>query len=152
MKPGAQSLEDILDRETELARRLAGVLAAERTALTGRSSNEVLARGNEKRAVLESLEALEAQRRDLCAALGVALPPGSGSENGTPNEAVALRWRNLMMLTAECRTANEVNGKIIHVRQGQIRQLLDIVRGGSPVTYGPKGKTLASAHRALARA
>ena len=62
------------------------------------------------------------------------------------------RWRALMELMAGCRTANEVNGYIIHVRQNQIRQLMDIVRGASPVTYGPQGKTFATALRALARA
>ena len=53
---------------------------------------------------------------------------------------------------AGCRTANEVNGHIIHVRQHQIRQLIDIVRGGPSVTYDPQGKTFAKALRALARA
>jgi flagellar biosynthesis/type III secretory pathway chaperone len=53
---------------------------------------------------------------------------------------------------AGCRTANEVNGHIIHTRQHQIGQLLDIVRGGPAITYGPRGKTFAKALRALARA
>jgi len=48
--------------------------------------------------------------------------------------------------------ANEVNGYIIHVRQNQIRQLLDVVRGAPSVTYGPQGKTFGKALRALARA
>jgi flagellar biosynthesis/type III secretory pathway chaperone len=58
----------------------------------------------------------------------------------------------LMELMAGCRTANDVNGHIIHVRQHQIRQLIDIVRGGPAITYGPQGKTFAKALRALARA
>jgi flagellar biosynthesis/type III secretory pathway chaperone len=45
-----------------------------------------------------------------------------------------------------------VNGHIIHIRQNQIRQLLNIVRGGAPMTYGPQGKTYAKALRALAKA
>ena len=57
-----------------------------------------------------------------------------------------------MELMAGCRAANEVNGYIIHVRQNQIRQLMDILRGTTPVTYGPQGKTFARALRALARA
>jgi len=51
-----------------------------------------------------------------------------------------------------CREANEVNGYIINVRRVQVRQLLDVVRGGAAVTYGPQGKTFARALRALARA
>ena len=62
------------------------------------------------------------------------------------------RWRLLMELMAGCRSANEVNGHIVHVRQHQVQQLLDIVRGGPAVTYSPQGKTLAKALRALARA
>jgi len=57
-----------------------------------------------------------------------------------------------MELMAGCRTANEVNGHIIHVRQHQNRQLLDIVRGDTPNTYGPQGKTVSKALRALAQA
>jgi flagellar biosynthesis/type III secretory pathway chaperone len=53
---------------------------------------------------------------------------------------------------AGCRTANEVNGYIIRVRQNQIGQLMDVLRGASPITYGPQGKTFAKALRALARA
>ena len=57
-----------------------------------------------------------------------------------------------MELMAGCRTANEVNGYIINLRRSQINQLLGIVRGGSPVTYSPQGKTFAKALRALAKA
>ncbi len=92
--------------------------------------------------LLESIETLEAERRELCAS-----PTGSGLA-----AAVAERWRALMELVAGCRTANEINGHIIHVRQHQVRQLIDIVRGGPAITYSPQGKTLAKALRALARA
>jgi flagellar biosynthesis/type III secretory pathway chaperone len=66
--------------------------------------------------------------------------------------SVVQRWRSLLHLLAGCRGANEVNGHIIHVRQHQIRQLLDIVRGGPSITYDNQGKTFAKALRALARA
>jgi flagellar biosynthesis/type III secretory pathway chaperone len=57
-----------------------------------------------------------------------------------------------MDIMAGCRTANQVNGYIINLRQGQISQLLSIVRGASPLTYSPRGKTSAKALRALAKA
>ena len=131
-------LEDILDREIALARRLAVVLDAERDALAGKSADDVMVRLGEKKTVLAALEAAETERSALC---GAAEP----ADDSPP--AVLRRWRVLL-----ARTANEVNGRIIRVRQGQTRQLLDIVRGGSLKTYGPKGQTLTSAHRALARA
>jgi flagellar biosynthesis/type III secretory pathway chaperone len=137
-------LEDILDREIEAAHQLSTTLAAERDALTGDAAAAVERTAAEKIEVLATLERLELERRTLCAA--------TGESDGGVAALLAERWRALMELMARCRTANEINGYIIHVRQNQIRQLLDIVRGTSPVTYGPQGKTLGSALRALARA
>jgi flagellar biosynthesis/type III secretory pathway chaperone len=135
-------LEDLLDREIEAARSLAVTLAAERTALTGNSSNAVQTVAAEKTQILGALEKLEAERRSLCP---TPILPGLAT-------TVVERWRALMELMAGCRTANEVNGHIIHVRQNQVRQLLEIVRGGPSLTYSPQGKTFAKALRALARA
>jgi flagellar biosynthesis protein FlgN len=142
MTQDARRLEDLLDREIALARTLAATLAAEQLALTGQSAAAVEENAEEKIRVLQSIEKLEEERRALCAS------PLSAGIAAT----VAERWRALMELMAGCRTANEVNGHIIHVRQHQIRQLIDIVRGGPSITYGPQGKTFAKALRALARA
>jgi len=135
-------LEDVLDREIEVARSLAATLAAERAALTGDSAQAVEHNAAEKIRILGTMESLETERRALCA------KPADPSVAAT----VAERWRSLLQVMAGCRTANEVNGHIIHVRQHQIRQLIDIVRGGPATTYGPHGKTFAKALRALARA
>jgi flagellar biosynthesis/type III secretory pathway chaperone len=135
-------LEDLLDREIELARVLAATLAEEKSALTGDSPEAVEKNAAEKIRVLETIEKLEQERRSLCSS-----PLSSGIAAG-----VVERWRKLMELMAGCRTANEVNGHIIHVRQHQVRQLIDIVRGGPSITYDPQGKTFAKALRALARA
>jgi flagellar biosynthesis/type III secretory pathway chaperone len=143
MQPDARlRLEDLLDREIELARSLAATLAAERTALTGDSPQAVEQNAADKTRVLHSIEKLEEERRALYAG-----PVDSGL--GT---TVMERWRALMALMAGCRTANDVNGHIIHVRQHQIRQLIQIVRGAPAITYDSHGKTFAKALRALARA
>jgi flagellar biosynthesis/type III secretory pathway chaperone len=134
-------LEDVLDREIDAARSLAATLAEERTALTGDSPQVVEQKSAEKIQILGTIEKLEAERRDLWDT------PGRGLA-----ATVAERWRALMDLMAGCRTANDVNGHIIHVRQHQVQQLIDIVRGGPAITYGPQGKTFAKALRALARA
>jgi len=135
-------LEEILDREVEAAHSLAATLAAERLALTGDSPDAVVQKAAEKVENFRAIEKLEAERRSLCAA-----PQAPGIA-----DTIAARWRALMELMAGCRTANDVNGHIIHVRQHQIRQLLDIVRGDTPSTYGPQGKTVTKALRALAQA
>ena len=135
-------LEDLLDREIELARGLAATLAHEKAALTGTSPLQLESTVAEKLRVLASIETLEEERRALCA---VPNAPGIAA-------TVLERWRALMELMAGCRSANDINGHIIHVRQNQVRQLIDIVRGGPAVTYDPHGKTFAKALRALARA
>ena len=135
-------LEDLLDREIELAGVLSATLAAEKAALTGDSPEAVEKNVAEKIRVLESLEKVDQERRALCES---PTSPGLAA-------TVVERWRRLMELMAGCRSANEVNGHIIHVRRHQIRQLIDIVRGGPSVTYDPQGKTFAKALRAIARA
>jgi flagellar biosynthesis/type III secretory pathway chaperone len=135
-------LEDLLDREIEAARNLAATLAAERAALIGDSPAAVQETAAQKTQLLGAIEKLEAERRTLGPTSTI---PGLAA-------AVAERWRALMELMAGCRTANEINGHIIHVRQHQVRQLLEIVRGGPALTYSPQGKTFAKALRALARA
>jgi len=144
-------LEEVLDREIEVARLLAVTLADEHSALTGNSPEAVQQRAAEKMRHLETMESLEQQRRALGEAAGQDLARGDGNEFGLV-ASISERWRALMELMAGCRAANEVNGYIIHLRQGQIRELIDIVRGGPAITYSPQGKTLAKALRALARA
>jgi flagella synthesis protein FlgN len=148
-----RNLEDLLDREIEAARLLSTTLAAERSALTGTSPEAVQQNSAEKIQLLEMIERLESERRAVCAETGLDVSGNAGDANASKaGGIVSERWRALMELMAGCRAANEVNGYIIHVRQNQIRQLMDILRGTTPVTYGPQGKTFARALRALARA
>jgi flagellar biosynthesis/type III secretory pathway chaperone len=137
-------LEELLSREITAAQSLAQTLAAERTALTGDSPEAVKEKAAEKVGLLHSIEELEGERRTLWGT--------SGADGSAFGHIVTERWRALMALMVGCRKANDVNGHIIHIRQNQIRQLFDIVRGGAPTTYGPQGKTLTRTLRALARA
>jgi flagellar biosynthesis/type III secretory pathway chaperone len=136
-----RSVEAVLDREIEVARRLAATLVAERVALTAASPDSVSDHASEKIALFGSFEALERERQRLW--------EPSGEPAAAP---VAARWQALMEIMTQCRKANDINGYIINVRRGQVRQLIDVVRGGAPLTYGPEGKTGPRALRALARA
>jgi flagellar biosynthesis/type III secretory pathway chaperone len=145
-------LEDLLDREIEVARLLTAALDAERAALTGNSPEAVAQQAAEKTRLLGALEKLEDERRALSAVAEQGLP-GARITRGTAIAAtVAQRWRTLMGLMSGCRASNEINGYIINLCQGQISQLIGIVRGASPLTYTPQGKTFAKALRALAKA
>ena len=127
-------------------------MGAERAALTGTSAEAVQSGAAEKMELLGAIEKLEDERRALAAAAEQGLPGASVAQGTGVAATVAERWRTLMELMARCRMANEVNGYIIHLRQGQIKQLIDVLRGGSPATYTAQGKTFARALRALAKA
>jgi flagellar biosynthesis/type III secretory pathway chaperone len=145
-------LEDLLDHEIEVARTLATTLDAERTALTGASPQAVEQQAAEKMRLLAAIEKLEDERRAVSVAAEQGLPGARVARGTGIASTVAERWRTLMELMAGCRTANEINGYIINLRQGQVSQLLGILRGATPLTYTPQGKTFAKALRALAKA
>jgi flagellar biosynthesis/type III secretory pathway chaperone len=145
-------LEDLLDHEIEIARTLATTLDAERAALTGASPQAVEQQAAEKTRLLAAIEKLEDERRAVSVAAEQELPGARVPRGIGIASTVAERWRTLMELMAGCKTANEINGYIINMRQGQISQLLGILRGTAPLTYTPQGKTFAKALRALAKA
>jgi flagellar biosynthesis/type III secretory pathway chaperone len=145
-------LEALLDREIDAARLLAATLDAERAALTGAAPQAVERVAAEKMQLLASIEKLEDERRALAVAADQGLPGARLARGTGVSASIADRWRTLMDLMAGCRTANEVNGYIINLRQGQVHQLLGVVRGAVPITYSPQGRTFATAQRALARA
>lgn len=136
-------LEELLDRELDAARSLSATLAAERAALTGSSPDDVRQSAAEKMGLLAAIEAMEDVRRALWKVV---------VGNDFPGATIFERWRALLDLMTLCRNANEVNGHIIFIRQHQIQQLLGIVRGGTPATYGRHGQTFSTAQRELARA
>jgi flagellar biosynthesis/type III secretory pathway chaperone len=136
-----QRLEAVLDSEIQLAEELAVTLATERAALTGLAPAAVVEQAAIKTALVGRIECLESERRSLWDPVGVE-----------SSASTSMRWRSLMAVVARCRNANDVNGYIINTRRGQVSQLIDAVRGAGPATYGPRGKTLARALRALARA
>jgi flagellar biosynthesis/type III secretory pathway chaperone len=152
-------LESVLDREIEAARSLSKTLIDERTALTGTSHEAVLEQAAQKTELLGAIERLELERRQLCTAAAITLPPCTSAtipltvgNGGEVPENLGERWRSLLELIATCRVANEVNGYIINARRGHVSQLMKILRGGASVTYSPQGKTFAKSLRALARA
>jgi len=157
-----QRLAGVLDREIETARALAATLDEERTALTGLIADAVTTVAAQKIGLLARIEALETQRRELCDTASISLPnrrngttplkPDASDAGAGVSDPIADRWQVLMELIAGCRTANDVNGYIINARRGQVGQLINLLRGGSSVTYGPHGKTQPSVHRQLARA
>lgn len=151
MSPVSETLlAEVLDQELALASQLADLLAAERAALTGASPDAVAERAADKIRLFERFEELERRRRALCA--DANLDAGAPLDGAQVPAALARRWRSLIEAAAACRAANDVNGHIVHLRRNQVRELIDALRGGAPVTYGPQGRIGAAALRALAQA
>jgi flagellar biosynthesis/type III secretory pathway chaperone len=144
-----QRIEALLDSELALAEQLTRTLETEKTALTGSSPEAVREQAALKVDLLNQLEELERTRRELCAGSGIALPPAGPVRS---SDGITSRWRSLMSLMARARSANEVNGYIINVRRNQVQQLIDVVRGTKPLTYGPGGRVFPKSQRELARA
>jgi flagella synthesis protein FlgN len=134
-------IEALLDSELALAAQLAATLDAERAALTGPSPEAVGEQAAAKVDLLARLEEVEHARREACE-----------GQDMTAIASIASRWQSLLALMARCRSANDVNGYIINVRRHQVQQLLDVVRGAKPLTYGPGGKNFPRPLRELARA
>src|SRR5258708_12189412 len=89
-KDARRRLEDVLDREIDVARSLAATLAAERTALTGDSPPAVEQKAAEKIRILETIEKLEAERRELWASPnGVGLAATAAERCRGPLEPIA---------------------------------------------------------------
>lgn len=147
-----QDLENVLEREIEVASELAAALEAERDALTGSSPELVQRRAAQKAALVAEMERLEIERRRLTAQTGAALPPAGGRAPQPGDGHLGARWAVLADILRRCRTVNEVNGFIINVRRSQVGQLLNVLRGGGSQTYGPQGKPSAGTLRELARA
>ncbi len=152
MSPDTQNrLAAVLDRQIALATTLASLLDAERAALSGTAAEEVARCAAEKAALLRDMDQLESERAGLCRNLA---PPDDAWTDDLPGTTAEIRrrWRTLMSLAKTCRDANDVNGYIINARHHQVRQMIDILRGGAAVTYGPQGRQMATALRALAQA
>src|SRR5271167_3733264 len=94
-------LEDLLDREIEVARLLSANLTVERSALTGDASEAVQQQAAEKVRLLGTIERLEGERRALCASAGLRVPgTAANAEDSAIAPTVADRWRALMELMA----------------------------------------------------
>jgi flagellar biosynthesis/type III secretory pathway chaperone len=148
-------LKGVLDREIAAALALTTTLEAERVALIGDAPQAVIDKAAEKTRLFGLLERLEAERIEICDAAQLTLPPlqrGQPFVTAGVSEMVGGSWRALLDLIAGCRIANNVNGYIINARCAQIGQLLQVIRGGSPTTYGPHGKPFGGTLRELARA
>jgi flagella synthesis protein FlgN len=103
-------------------------LVEERMALDQSDSAALETAGRAKASLLDRIEQLDVERRQLSEAAGV-------------DSLADPRWAPTFDRLRECRSINEVNGRIVGQRIGHVRQALALLSGEGPggSTYGPNG-------------
>lgn len=133
MQSVESNLIDVLEEQISCARAMLGTLESENRALQEGDSEQLNAASADKARLVESLESLEQERRELSAALGVTpTAPGSADAGG--------KWRELMGLIEQCRDNNLRNGSLVQARREQITVALKLLRGAQPEVYDAHGQ------------
>jgi len=103
-------------------------LIEERLALDHGDAMALDAAGRSKGSLLDRIEKLDVERRQLDAAAGI-------------DSLADQQWAPTVERLRECRSLNETNGRIVAQRMSHVRQALSVLSGEAPggSTYGPNG-------------
>jgi len=139
-------LKELLDEEIEGGRHLLAALEAERNALGSGDSASLDETGTHKQAAFQRLLQLERERSDLCEALGYEDDQEGMQQliaSYNPGPDLMNKWKQLLEVMQACRQANEVNGKVVHLKRQQVQRGLELLRGHvvKDSLYGPSGET-----------
>jgi flagella synthesis protein FlgN len=128
-------LAAVVNEQIRCAEAMLRTLGHENEALVAGDTALLASSGADKARLVESLEALEVERRGLAAA------------GGPSPEQGATQWQTLLGLIAACRDQNQRNGALLKARSEQVQIVLRVLRGSEPGFYDPSGLK-ASAHSA----
>jgi flagellar biosynthesis/type III secretory pathway chaperone len=112
-----------------------GILSRENAALVAGDAEALNAAGAEKAHLVEALESLETERRNLAAVIAATF-----NDETAPRGA---EWGTLLELVAACKTQNQRNGVLVRARGEQVRTALGIVRGAESALYDGNGTAAA---------
>jgi flagellar biosynthesis/type III secretory pathway chaperone len=130
MQP-ADSYSTIVAEQVRCAEAMLEALATEARALGTGKADELAAASAAKAKLVEQLEALESQRRELLGSVPI--------DSSTPLVA------RLFAIISECRKQNERNGALLNARADNVRVALKALRGSEPDLYNPSGRAPARA-------
>jgi flagella synthesis protein FlgN len=142
--PELVTVGSLLDREFRALQSFVELLRREQSLLTEGSTDELAALAEEKLKAATELADFSASRDSKLIHSG--LQPGRpGMEAWTATAAGAgyrQQWHRLLELTADARSLNDTNGKLINVRLQNNQQALSILLAAADqaVTYGPDGQ------------
>lgn len=130
--PNDDSLVDVLDEQIRAAEAMLGTLETESQALLESNSETLQTAGADKARLVETLESLEHERRDLADILHPELSAADGDE-------ASVRWKRFLGLIEECRRRNQRNGILVKARREQVLEALKILRGTELQLYDATG-------------
>jgi flagella synthesis protein FlgN len=122
----AEGYAAIVAEQVRCAEALLETLAEEARALGKGKAEEIAAASAEKAKLVEQLEALETQRRELLGSV--------------PIDSSTKLIARLYAIIAECRKLNERNGALLNARADNVRVALNALRGSEPDLYSPSGR------------
>lgn len=122
-------MERVLDDQIRIAEAMLGTLDSENKALLDNDVDALSLAGSDKARLLQTLEGLERDRREIAARLRLSPEGGPGGS----------RWQHLLELMQECRQRNQSNGALVKVRRDQLLQVMKIVSSHQVELYDAKG-------------
>jgi flagellar biosynthesis/type III secretory pathway chaperone len=126
MNTDPQRLAAVLDEEIRCAEAMLEALAGENRALADGDQAALALATDAKTKVVDALEKLEAERRELA----------RGDE-----PADAPEWQRLRELIGRCKEQNQRNGMLLQARAENVRVALKALRGSDVGLYGATGRT-----------
>src|SRR5262245_5630379 len=134
MNDASSSLIAVLKEQIACAEAMLATLGRENEALVANDADLLNAAGAEKARLVDSLEALEQERKSLSDAIGAGLAPSLDADAfSSPS------WQTLLELIAQCKRENQRNGALVKARSEQVRVALQALRGTEPTFYEPSG-------------
>ncbi len=135
-------LQHVLEQLHDACQQLRQTLEAETDAISHRDLDALTRCGETKKAQLQAVEALDAQRQQTLTQLG-------WSDSSELNDASLNKlWQTVLTQLQSCQDANEVNGALLRHQQDTVQKTLAIMSGGNgPATlYQADGKASHSAN------
>lgn len=126
-------LAAVLGEQIRCTQAMLAALDLEGDALAGGNPEALNAAGAQKAQLVETLEALESERRGLAAALGAHTRGGDEPQ-----------WQSLLTLVTQCKERNQRNGALLKARTEQVRTALKVLRGADQELYAASGFTPAA--------
>ena len=148
-------LAHILEQEQQHLVEIMELLKVENEAIIQRDTENMGCLLDKKLPLLSKLEQLDSQRQQLfqqIAGISYADQAFSRFIEQHPSKAIQHLWQAIKIKLPECKKQNELNGRIISIRQNNTDQILQILLG-NPVnnaqTYSPRGQTSQQKRSAL---